>query len=594
MSVDLNIQNRHFPDDPKPSDHLKFLTWGETDPYTALGLRRFAARPNTCSERFRRSQKQSLRKLCRWVDELQGEERVYLTQACYHWSNQGDKNRYRTTSAYLASVSVIFVDLDLYNAVEKFGDSPTDQEFVVNAVLETCRNVGVPDPLLVSSGRGMYAYWALSERLDLNQQDVRKRWKTAQRRLMTVLGRFAPDPKVVDLTRILRLVGTVNEKNGAVVSVLYDDGKRHSLDHLEQRLKAIQIADESKTAHSVTPSGPKGRKASTLQSPSEKMKPTELTCLRAEESYHSWTAPSDAIAWLMSLIDRENAAYAQLNVFQRLYYRLFRDIATVVKARGGIRIGERDEVIFWMLVCRYHAGLCPVEELNDWAKKFSTLTEGELVLSSSSELRDLESRMRRDSLQAHATGKIVHTEVVRRIGGISAVRYVMRYRTPPPIQLCPNRAHSAVYAPSIRTLLQRLAITSSEQLSLETLIDDAERKRRRSMTLSKENRRLRREETVRRVKNGEHVERIARELKICRSSVYRYLNDIEKVKGQSKKGASAESTPPRSDALEKCRKRLSVIEAVRNEPTLSLREVARRTGVPLTTVHRWLTSGDTE
>ena len=86
MSIEHNSSKRHFPDNPKPSDHVKFLAWGVEDQYTAIGLRRFGDQHNRCSEPFRRSQKQSLQKFTKWSDELEGEDKVYLTQACYRWS----------------------------------------------------------------------------------------------------------------------------------------------------------------------------------------------------------------------------------------------------------------------------------------------------------------------------------------------------------------------------------------------------------------------------------------------------------------------------------------------------------------------------
>lgn len=589
MSIEHNSSKRHFPDIPKPSDHMKFLAWGVKDQYTAIGLRRFGDQHNQCSEPFQRSQKQSLQKFTKWSDELEGEDKVYLTQACYHWGRRGDKVPYKTTSDYLSSIAVLFVDLDLYHAVENFGDSRTDQMRVVDAVLETCRNVGIPDPLLISSGRGMYAYWALSERLDIRAQDARQRWKSAQQRLMAVLTRFAPDPKVCDLTRVLRLVGTVNEKNGARVAVLHDDGRRYSLEHLEQALRAVEVVhcpEQADTVQSLCSKGPKRR---ARQAPDVKKSRTEIDSTSADNVDTRWKASPDAIDWLMNLIQQEDPAYDKLNFFQRIFYRIFRDIATVVKIREGIQIGQRDLFIFWMLVCRYHAGMCPLDELNYWAGEFAKLTHGELVLSSNGELSHLEQRMRRDSIQAAATGKITHSEVLRRRGAFSVVRYVKRYCTPLPIQICPKRARSAVYVPSVRTLLQRLSITELEQQSLETLIDDKERKRRRSMTQSRENRRLRREDILRRFRDGERVAHIASALELSRSSVYRCLKGVERAHAKTKADVSA-NTAARQSAPKKCRNRALVIDAIRTDPTLPLREIARRTGVPLTSVHRLLKS----
>ena len=72
-----------------------------------------------------------------------------------------------------------------------------------------CDSTGLPPPIVVSSGRGLHAYWPLTESI------TREEWEpiAAQLRNLCVAKDFYVDPAVFEVARILRMPGTFNYKD---------------------------------------------------------------------------------------------------------------------------------------------------------------------------------------------------------------------------------------------------------------------------------------------------------------------------------------------------------------------------------------------
>jgi hypothetical protein len=121
----------------------------------------------------------------------QGKEDVYVTvNEFHHWR----------LIRNLKSLRACYVDLDGY----------TDWEMA----LEALREAGIPSPsLLVLSGRGIHFYWLL-EPLPAQALPL---WQRIQDALVHALAPLGADYRAKDCTRLLRLVGTINSKNGEEV-----------------------------------------------------------------------------------------------------------------------------------------------------------------------------------------------------------------------------------------------------------------------------------------------------------------------------------------------------------------------------------------
>jgi len=97
---------------------------------------------------------------------------------------------------------------------------PTQREAAA-AMSHLCKEVGLPAPMMVSSGKGLHFYWPLTEEVDSD------RWLGVASQLKSVcahLGVKADPSRTADPASVLRPVGTLNYKYGEpkIVKVLKD------------------------------------------------------------------------------------------------------------------------------------------------------------------------------------------------------------------------------------------------------------------------------------------------------------------------------------------------------------------------------------
>ena len=135
----------------------------------------------------------------------------------------GQPDRYLTVNEFhgwrlvrlLKSLRANFVDLD------GMTDIPT--------ALDTLRDAQMPPPsAVVKSGRGLHLYWLLQP-LPAKALPV---WQRVQDALVAACLPIGGDPAAKDCARVLRLVGSVNSKNGEVVRGLVFDPTPWTFHHL--------------------------------------------------------------------------------------------------------------------------------------------------------------------------------------------------------------------------------------------------------------------------------------------------------------------------------------------------------------------------
>jgi hypothetical protein len=108
-------------------------------------------------------------------------------------------NRWRRVDL-LRSLRSCYVDID------DFRDWPS--------VVEALEDQRLPAPsLIVESGRGLHFYWPH----DAVPSHALPVWQAIQDRLVAALQSFGSDPRARDCTRVLRIVGSINGKNGEEV-----------------------------------------------------------------------------------------------------------------------------------------------------------------------------------------------------------------------------------------------------------------------------------------------------------------------------------------------------------------------------------------
>lgn len=122
----------------------------------------------------------------------------------------------------LHTLNACYVDLDWGRPLRS-----SDQR----AIFDTIEAAGLPQPgLVIETGRGVHLYWLL-EPTPAKKLPV---WQAIEDRLIEALIPMRADPSVRDCTRMLRLSGSINGKNGAYVKGEQRDGRRWSIDALAQ------------------------------------------------------------------------------------------------------------------------------------------------------------------------------------------------------------------------------------------------------------------------------------------------------------------------------------------------------------------------
>jgi hypothetical protein len=162
-----------------------------------------------------------------------------------------DDNRTQANVAYARS---FWVDLDVGEPEPgKLPKYPTARE-AASAVLAFAQEVGLPRPLLVSSGRGVHAYWPMDGDM---MRDV---WKTTARLLKAALRehKVLSDPtRTADEASVLRPPGTHHRKAEARVVRVVTPGEVGNLNAFQTALMpyAGKVEMASDGADSFLPEG---------------------------------------------------------------------------------------------------------------------------------------------------------------------------------------------------------------------------------------------------------------------------------------------------------------------------------------------------
>lgn len=565
-----DIRGTHFSDNPSPAEHILFLHGlfpSERSSVRHVGLRRLDERDELNDVGLPHqlvASKNQLATLMGTANQLAGEPNVFLTQASFVWGVRGDEDRHRCTVRYTESIGVVFVDLDVYT-MPVYQELEGDAQKMTSAILAQCDKAGIPRPVLIHSGQGFYAYWALDERYVLNNDLVKmRRWQEVQGRLMTALQEFGSDHKVKDTTRVLRLVGTINGKNGKPVTVTYDDGAVHNMSELEARTRSIS-STPSTTTEPQKKAPPKPPKSPTKKSASSVVSgASSIPLIPVVIPDHV----PQAIDRLVAMRDLESVSANSLTPFQRRYWRAYSDIVELIRTRKGLRHGQRDEVLFWLFVTRYHSGLVSRKSLAEFSAFCAPLCDTPLDLYTEGMLDSLLARTQsRRPAKADAPFDALRHQSVKHNKGLFA-KSISR-----PLKRLgdPNAkgafASSAVYTPTYETLRKKLAITDEEQAKLIVLISE-EKRTHRAYLASPTSARLARHAQAMEIAQREGVSAVIRDLPMSRATAYRVTQSV------------------RTTSLAASHK--SRVYRLRAQG-MSLRNIANEVGVSLSTVSRWLT-----
>ncbi|WP_417796541.1 helix-turn-helix domain-containing protein [Terasakiella pusilla] len=137
-----------------------------------------------------------------------------LTLDTYISQNVFERPNRRTLN--LQTISHGYVDLDTYN-IEKL--SKMAAEDIAAEILAFCdANKISPPSMIIDSGRGLYLKYVWSS---LIPAQAAGRAIAVNRKLVEIFAAFGADPKCVDMSRILRVVGSINTKTGRPCRVIW-------------------------------------------------------------------------------------------------------------------------------------------------------------------------------------------------------------------------------------------------------------------------------------------------------------------------------------------------------------------------------------
>jgi hypothetical protein len=120
---------------------------------------------------------------------------------------------------HIAWMTHSHVDLDCYKTPEWEGCTPDE---IVREIVWHCADEGIPPPsIILSSGRGLYCKWFWSTPI---QRAEAARAGDVNRALCHAFHRFGADGQTVDVTRVLRISGTINSRNGQRVRIVWFNG----------------------------------------------------------------------------------------------------------------------------------------------------------------------------------------------------------------------------------------------------------------------------------------------------------------------------------------------------------------------------------
>lgn len=157
------------------------------------------------------------------------------------WMSQAEFTIPRRRVVNLARIGLLFADLDYYRMPDLQGLSA---ERMADRLLYFCHeHLSLPLPsIIVASGQGLQVKWLLKGTIP---RRALPRWNACQKQLGSELEEFGSDPMARDAARVLRLVDTVNTKNGQLCQVVHvtkgDDGEpvRYDFEWLCEQLLPV-------------------------------------------------------------------------------------------------------------------------------------------------------------------------------------------------------------------------------------------------------------------------------------------------------------------------------------------------------------------
>lgn len=365
-------------------------------------------------------------------------------------------DRYISQSSYITpsrkainfqSIRAAYVDLD---SMELLGVKP--DAYFVEQVLEATHEMGIPAPsVVICSGRGLYCKWYFTHSVTADEM---VRWKTLNVALLKMFKSLGADPKIRDLARVLRVIGSINTKvqsdHSDVVRVVHDTGELHDFGSLCRSVSSALVRFHQNVDPSSRLTGFLDGDLQAKLNPASRRVLKDVELLQEHESTNlvGLQNYADIRRPIMITDTARGAASSRYERDVGLNWRRFIDLRNLIVMRGGAPQGTRDQFVFWMLNHLALSGVVTAENFDEEARDlihlfpqhdgFNPLSEGHLNTLA-------------QKVKLAAAGSTVE------IG---------------------NRALSHLYTPKTTELVTAFEITGEEQKHMSTLFLPEEKRRR--------------------------------------------------------------------------------------------------------------------
>ena len=317
---------------------------------------------------------------------------------------------------------MFYCDADIYKIESK---KNLTKEEVIAEILDHCEANTIPYPNIINySGGGYYLKWLFLTECTKYQLSGTA-YMRVEEAIIRLFAEFGADNGAKDITRILRLPGTLNPKvdrtDRLCQTIFYND-IRYTMEELRYAFDKFHEPDK------IEPPKPKKEK-----------QPTEILTPKTK---------LDAVYKKRDPLKRPKVTKSNMQLAKDRYD----DLKTLIQLRGGNVQHSRMLFLFWLLNFK---ALCGATNFVDFEQDALKIAASLNFDSSEWSLDDL---------------CTLERKVIRHNRGYSTIKK----------QNGEHFKFSNLYTPKNETLINTFSITDDEQANLKTIISPEEKQRRRA------------------------------------------------------------------------------------------------------------------
>lgn len=288
----------------------------------------------------------------------------------------------------------------------------------------------------VGSGGGLYIFYLIK---DMPKQ-MSGIWSKVELAIAEKFKEFGADMGATDISRVLRLPGTINTKNGNVAKLIYNSISQYSWENPIESIKRYSFKEIQE-----------------VYLPTKKFKPKNKS-----NNNDNVTEFKPNTKVVTHTNNTTNGKVRTLYTLKNLHYNRLEDIESIVKHRKGIMKECRHHTLYIYMITNLHFS-GDIENAIEKTKALNNMLAYPMDGAEEQEFIDI----RNTAIKAYK--KFVEASKEYTIDKGSFVYYIR------------NTAKCVLY--SNLGIINRLDITSDEmeKLKLKTLVDENEKKRRKSI-----------------------------------------------------------------------------------------------------------------